>query len=60
MFIKDLYYTLYSEYAEKEVTLNGVLMTWRQVLDEYGDYSLVNLCYESIKGNVYFSIYCRR
>ena len=60
MTIKDLYYTLDLEYPEKEVTINGVCMTWKQAIAVYGDYSLVILSYGLIKGNIFFSIYCQR
>ena len=60
MTIKDLYYTLDLEYPEKKVTINGVHMTWKHAIVAYGDYSLVILSYETFKGNVFFSIYCKR
>lgn len=60
MTIKDLYYTLDLEYPEKKVTINGVHMAWKQAIVAYGDYSLVILSYDIIKGNVFFSIYCKR
>lgn len=60
MTIKDLYFTLDLEYPEKKVTINGEHMTWKQAIVVYGVYSIVILSYEIIKGNVYFSIYCKR
>lgn len=60
MFIKDLYYTLDLEYAEKKVTINGVHMTWKQAIEEYGDCRLIILSHEIIKGVVYYIILCKR
>lgn len=60
MTIKDLYFTLALEYPEKKVTINCVHMTWKQAIAVYGDFSLDILCYEVIKGIVFFTIYCKR
>ena len=60
MNIKDLYFTLDLEYREKKVTINGVCMTWKQAIEEYGDCRLILLSHVIIKEVVYFNILCKR
>lgn len=60
MDIKDLYFTLDFEYTEKKVTINGVCMTWKEAIEDYGDCRLIFLSHEIIKGIVYFDIICKR
>ena len=60
MTIKELYFALDLEYPEKKVTINGVHMTWKHAVKEYGDCRVIILSYEIIKGIVYFKITCKR